>query len=156
MNRLHFSKLGKYVCLVLDFSSSFLTAFYGVSGHPLSSFFCFCIAVFFATLARGFIYCQHYYEDMEAGVTRNHRPKGYRHKDNVDLDIVKGLMDGDIPPANATATEKRMAIEWLHEKGFSDTHISQQTGIPRTSVQRIRRVNGMPANYPRGRPKEGD
>ena len=90
-------------------------------------------------------------------MTRNHRPKNYKHNDEVDLDIVRGLVDGDISHKDATTAERREAVRRLYEEGFSDMYITEQTGIPRTSVQRIRdQMLDLPANYGRGRPKEGD
>lgn len=90
-------------------------------------------------------------------MTRNHRPKGYKHSNEVDPDIVRGLIDGDIPHKNATVAERQAAVQALYHEGYSDTYISQQTTIPRGSVQRIRdKLLGLPANYNRGRPKEGD
>jgi hypothetical protein len=90
-------------------------------------------------------------------VTRNHRPKGYKHSNEVDPDIVRGLIDGDVSHKDATVLERQCAVQALYHQGYSDTHISQQTSIPRNSVQRIRdKLLGLPANYDRGRPKEGD
>jgi hypothetical protein len=89
-------------------------------------------------------------------MTRNHRPKNYKHNDEVDLDIVRGLVDGDIPHTNATTAERQLAVKRLYGEGFSDLYLSQQTGISKTSVQRMRSIMGLPANYGRGRPKEGD
>jgi hypothetical protein len=91
-------------------------------------------------------------------VTRNHRPKGYKHSDEVNPAIVRGLIDGDISHKDATVAERRAAVQALYYEGYSDTYIAQQTSIPRGSVQRIRdKFLELPANYDRGRPtKEGD
>lgn len=89
-------------------------------------------------------------------MTRNHRPKEYRHKDEIDQKNVIKLVNGQMDHSDATVAERRTAIKKLYDEGYSDRYISLQTGIPRTAIQRARYSQGMPANYPRGRPKEGD
>jgi hypothetical protein len=83
--------------------------------------------------------------------------KNYKRNNTVDQKIVRGLIDGDIPHKSATIAERREAVGLLYNEGYSDTYIAQQTGIPRNSVQRIRSiVLNLPANYDRGRPREGE